>query len=143
MYTRKGYKQKFVAFHLQEQQRDCETVQHSTSWFQRSAFPNTLLKKSLETIQILPMETAFVLLEKSFIQLDPYYSYFGGILSFWYFVLEPRKENVSIYLSPFFFKNQFSSSKAHWKRWMSNVLTLIISLIFIATFFKNQHKAYN
>ncbi|XVE89504.1 hypothetical protein DITRI_Ditri20bG0002000 [Diplodiscus trichospermus] len=45
-------------------------------------FHNPLLEKCMGAVQILPMETTFVLLEKSFIQLNPYSSNFSCILSF-------------------------------------------------------------
>ncbi|KAK2966797.1 hypothetical protein RJ640_008800, partial [Escallonia rubra] len=42
---------------------------------------------------MLPLETALVLLEKSFIQLDPFHAYALFIFAIWYTVLESREED--------------------------------------------------
>ncbi|KAK3025042.1 hypothetical protein RJ639_043320 [Escallonia herrerae] len=81
-----------------EQQRASEGIEYSTSWFEGVVFPNSLFTKWLETIQMLPLETALVLLEKSFIQLDPFHAYALFIFAIWYTVLESREEDYFGYL---------------------------------------------
>lgn len=85
----------FLLLVFQEQQRACKAIEHSTSWFRRPAFPNPLCTKWLESIQILLMEAALVLLEKSLIQYNTYHAYACRVFALWDTVLEARKRTVS------------------------------------------------
>lgn len=78
----------FLLLVLQEQQRACKTTERSTSWFERPPLPNPVSPKWLESIQILLMEAALVLLEKPFIQYDAHHAYGRCIFSLRGTVLE-------------------------------------------------------
>ena len=86
----------FLLLVFQEQQRACKTIEHSTSWFKRPALPNPVCTKWLESIQIMLMEAALVLLEKSLVQYNTDDPYGRFIFALWDTVLEARKRTVSI-----------------------------------------------
>ncbi|KAE8735456.1 putative E3 ubiquitin-protein ligase ARI7-like [Hibiscus syriacus] len=61
------------------------------SRFQRCVFSNPICPKLLGTDQKLPMETAFILLEKSFIQLDAFRVHYCNFVDSRHPLLGPRK----------------------------------------------------
>ncbi|KAE9446717.1 hypothetical protein C3L33_21385, partial [Rhododendron williamsianum] len=69
---------------------------YGSSRFERVAFYNPLLTKWLGTVQILPLETTLVLLEKSFIQPLALHVFADRVFAFWDSILRSGEENFNI-----------------------------------------------
>ncbi|TXG71485.1 hypothetical protein EZV62_000064 [Acer yangbiense] len=91
-----GWNSSRVIKYFEGERRVGQEIEFTISWFKGLAFSYPFSTERMGTIQSMLVETALVILEKPFIQLDTHNFYCCFICSFRHTVLEARKEIVLI-----------------------------------------------